>query len=66
MVLFPRQLKVQIESRIGTQKVLVIYGSRRTGKTYLMREIFNGFTAGKKLWINGEEFHIIFIEGIWE
>ncbi len=58
MVLFPRQLKDQIESRIGTQKVLVIYGSRRTGKTYLMREIFNGFATGKKLWINGEDLDI--------
>lgn len=48
-----RELKTQVVKRIKPQKVMLIYGPRRVGKTLLLREIFNEF-EGKKLLLNGE------------
>ncbi|MDO4526172.1 MAG: ATP-binding protein [Bacteroidales bacterium] len=48
-----RELKKQITDRIKPQKVMLIYGARRVGKTLLLREIFNEF-KGKKIILNGE------------
>lgn len=48
-----RELKKQITDRIRPQKVMLIYGARRVGKTLLLREIFNEF-KGKKIILNGE------------
>lgn len=48
-----RELKAQVVKRIKPQKVMLIYGPRRVGKTLLLREIFNEF-EGKKLLLNGE------------
>lgn len=48
-----RELKAQVAKRIKPQKVMLIYGPRRVGKTLLLREIFNEF-EGKKLLLNGE------------
>ena len=54
---FQRGILEQIQAKIGQQKVLIIYGSRRTGKTYLMQQLFEVQTS-KKLWINGEDVEI--------
>lgn len=48
-----RELKVQVAKRIKPQKVMLIYGPRRVGKTLLLREIYNEF-KGEKLLLNGE------------
>ncbi len=48
-----RELKKQISDRLKPQKVMLIYGARRVGKTLLLREIYNEFN-GKKLLLNGE------------
>lgn len=48
-----RLLKQQIVDRIKPQKVMLIYGARRVGKTILLREIVDGFN-GKTLLLNGE------------
>lgn len=48
-----RILKKQITDRIKPQKVMLIYGARRVGKTLLLKEIFNEF-KGKKIILNGE------------
>ena len=48
-----RELKKQIADRIKPQKVMLIYGARRVGKTLLLREIFDEF-KGKKIILNGE------------
>lgn len=48
-----RELKKQISDRLKPQKVMLIYGARRVGKTLLLREIYNEFD-GKKLLLNGE------------
>ena len=54
---FQRGISEQIQSKIGQQKVLIIYGSRRTGKTFLMHQIFESQSL-RKLWINGEDLEI--------
>ena len=54
---FQRGISEQIQSKIGQQKVLIIYGSRRTGKTFLMHQIFESQSL-RKLWINGEDLKI--------
>jgi predicted AAA+ superfamily ATPase len=46
---FQRGISEQIQSKIGQQKVLIIYGSRRTGKTFLMHQIFEKFKLTEKL-----------------
>lgn len=48
-----RELKAQVAKRIKPQKVMLIYGPRRVGKTLLLREIYNEF-RGEKLLLNGE------------
>ena len=48
-----RELKAQVVKRIKPQKVMLIYGPRRVGKTLLLREIYNEL-EGKKLLLNGE------------
>ena len=48
-----RELKSQVVKRIKPQKMMLIYGPRRVGKTLLLREIYNEF-EGKKLLLNGE------------
>ena len=54
---FQRGILEQIQAKIGQQKVLIIYGSRRTGKTFLMHQIFESQSL-RKLWINGEDLEI--------
>ena len=53
----PRSLRALIEKKIGQQKVILIFGSRRTGKTYLMSEVFESF-SGTKLMLNGEDLEV--------
>lgn len=38
---FRRYLQDKLESQIGKQKVLMLYGSRRTGKTTIIENIYN-------------------------
>ena len=53
-----RILQSEIEQRIKKQKVLLIFGARREGKTILLKQITNNFT-GKTLLINGESMDTI-------
>ena len=48
-----RILQSEMESRLRPQKVLLLLGARRVGKTVLLREILKSF-AGKSLLLNGE------------
>lgn len=48
-----RIIQAQIEKRMKPQKVMLIYGARRVGKTVLLREIINSH-QGKTLLLNGE------------
>ena len=48
-----RLLQSEIERRLRPQKVMLLFGARRVGKTVLLREILAGFD-GKKVLLNGE------------
>ena len=49
-----RALQLRIEQRMKPQKVMMIFGPRRVGKTFLMQQIVRNFN-GKSLVLNGED-----------
>ena len=52
MIYINRLVKKNITAAIKANKVLLIYGARRVGKTVLMKQIAQEF-SGKSLWMNG-------------
>ncbi len=54
METIPRVLKQKIESRLEVGKVMLLYGARRVGKTFLLEQIIRDFN-GKYLKMNGED-----------
>ena len=50
-----RDLLKKIESNLKPNKVVMIFGSRRVGKTILMKQIISNFD-GKSLILNGEDY----------
>lgn len=51
--MIPRLLTTEIEQRMKKQKVMLIYGARRVGKTILLKHIVDRY-QGKTLLLNGE------------
>lgn len=49
-----RALQKQIEMRMKPQKVMLVFGPRRVGKTFLLRQIVQSFSS-KSLVLNGED-----------
>ena len=49
-----RRLTNVISSLLTNQKVLLVYGARRVGKTVLIRQVSENY-AGKTLFLNGED-----------
>lgn len=49
-----RTMQSEIEKRIRSQKVMLLFGARRVGKTVLLRQIVDGWQKGKTLLLNGE------------
>ena len=49
-----RALQKQIEMRMKPQKVMLVFGPRRVGKTFLLRQIVQSF-SGRSLVLNGED-----------
>lgn len=49
-----RKLQKAIVERIEPQKALLLYGARRVGKTFLLKQIAKGF-KGKVMELNGED-----------
>lgn len=49
-----RALQQRIEERMKPQKVMLVFGPRRVGKTFLLKQIVRSF-AGKSLVLNGED-----------
>lgn len=47
-------MQSEIEKRIKPQKVMLLFGARRVGKTVLLRQIVEGWQNGKTLLLNGE------------
>ena len=50
-----RLLHDRIATRIEPNKVVLIFGARRVGKTVLIRQLINNF-AGKTMLLNGEDY----------
>jgi len=57
MRIFKRKIERQIEDKIGKNKVLLIMGTRRVGKTVLIQEIKTKFN-GESLLLNTEDFDV--------
>lgn len=57
MKILPRLLEKKVSSLIGKNKVLLIMGTRRIGKTVLVEEIRSKY-EGKNLFLNAEDFDI--------
>jgi predicted AAA+ superfamily ATPase len=55
MITITRNLKQKIGSYLQPNKVVMIFGARRVGKTVLMNQIIEQF-EGKKLIMNGEDY----------
>lgn len=55
MELIKRILQDKISERIEPNKVVLIFGARRVGKTVLMRQILNNY-PGKTMLLNGEDY----------
>lgn len=53
----PRIVKTQIESKIGQQKVILLYGTRRTGKTTIIEKIVQKYSNDAML-LHGEDMQI--------
>lgn len=49
-----RALQQRVEERMKPQKVMLIFGPRRVGKTFLLKQIVQSF-KGKSLMLNGED-----------
>ncbi|MGB3008409.1 MAG: AAA family ATPase, partial [Chitinophagaceae bacterium] len=49
-----RLLISAIKKRIGQQKVLLLYGTRRSGKTFILLQLFKQYEA-QSLFLNGED-----------
>ena len=52
------QIFKSIDSRIGTSKIKIVTGLRRSGKSYLLNTIFTNYLLSKGV----DKSHIIFIE----
>jgi len=52
-----RFIENQIVSKIGVNKVILLFGTRRVGKTFLINSIQTNFT-GKLIFLNGEDFDV--------
>lgn len=52
-----RQIYDAVHGHIGTQKVVLIYGTRRTGKTTLARAIQKEL-GERSIWFNGEDLDV--------
>jgi Predicted ATPase (AAA+ superfamily) len=53
-----RALQTELEMRLKPQKVLLLFGARRVGKTVLLQHIIQNFT-GKTLLLNGESMDTV-------
>ena len=53
----PRIVQQQMMAKLGAQKVLMLYGTRRTGKTTIIEQIFNKHPEGALL-LQGEDMQV--------
>lgn len=53
----PRIVQTQMEAKIGQQKVILLYGTRRTGKTTIIEKIVEKYQKGAML-LHGEDLFV--------
>lgn len=53
----PRLVQQQISAKLGTQKVLMLYGTRRTGKTTIIENIVSKYPDDALLLL-GEDMQV--------
>ncbi len=51
--MIPRILENEIRAKLGGQKAIILFGARQTGKTTLLKTLFN--EQPKTLWLSGDE-----------
>jgi predicted AAA+ superfamily ATPase len=54
---FQREIEQQIQEKLSSNKVILLYGTRRVGKTFLLRSIIRQY-EGKYLFLNGEDMEV--------
>lgn len=54
---FQRIIDRQIQEKLSSNKVILLYGTRRVGKTFLLRSIIRQY-GGKHLLLNGEDMAV--------
>lgn len=59
MTTIPRLLQKEIERRMRAQKVMLLFGARRVGKTVLLRQIADDYGGGRTLMLNGESMDTV-------
>lgn len=59
MTTIPRLLQKEIERRMKAQKVMLLFGARRVGKTVLLRQIAENYGGGRTLMLNGESMDTV-------
>ena len=52
--IYPRRLETRLLEEMGSQKIVVLTGMRQTGKTTLMRKIFNSVKSDNKVFLDLE------------
>ncbi len=57
MHIFIRQLTSVIKDLLEVNKVILIHGTRRVGKTFLLKKLTESY-SGKYKWLNGEDFDV--------
>lgn len=57
MYIINRQLASSIEDLLKINKVILIHGTRRVGKTFLLKKLTKAY-SGKYKWLNGEDFDV--------
>jgi predicted AAA+ superfamily ATPase len=57
MYIIDRQLASGIKGILKANKVILIHGTRRVGKTFMLKKITEAY-PGKYKWLNGEDFDI--------
>lgn len=54
MKIYPRKIEQELKKQLDSKEVIVLTGMRRTGKTTLMRNIFNGIESHNKVYLDLE------------
>lgn len=54
-MIYPRRLKTRIVRELNSLQNIIVTGMRRVGKTYLLRDVFDGITSPNKTFFDFED-----------